>query len=647
MSIVNIIKNINKNPFEEISILSVKKLEEIILFAANKYYNSEDSIVSDAIYDIMIEFLQKKAPKSTVLKNIGSSVKNSKNRVSLDYHLGSMDKIKPKNKALNNWIKKYHSPYYLSDKLDGISALLTYTNDNKIKLNTRGTSTEGLDISGLVKYLDLPDKDTINKLILKIGRGKKNKLALRGELIMKQSVFKKNWSKTKKNVRNTIAGLINSKNFDPILAKNTELVIYEIVDPFLDFNSAMKKIKHDFITVNYKKFDNINDNILSTYFKERKEKGEYDVDGIIVTNSEKHKRNTNGNPKYAFAFKDILENMIKTSKVIKVIWKISKDCKIIPKVEIEPVEFGGVVVTFVTAHNADFVKKNKIGKGAVIKLTRSGEVIPHILEVIKKAKNPDMPDYEYKWNKTGKDIIVIGESSTVELRNLQYFFSTIDAKGFGPANVKKLFEAEFNTVKKVMEMKIEDYLILDGVKQKMAEKFKKNLEIALTNIKLETLMSASNIFGSGFGKRRILAILKVYPNILKIYKKWKKNIFIEKIMEIEGFNTITATRFVKNFKNYTKFHKSISKFIKSFYKLTKKTEKTIDLTVVMSGFRDKELEEKLLELGGKVSNSVSKNTNYLIVTDITSSSSKIDKASKLNVKIISRQNFNKILTNYS
>ena len=118
-------------------------------------------------------------------------------------------------------------------------------------------------------------------------------------------------------------------------------------------------------------------------------------------------------------------------------------------------------------------------------------------------------------------------------------------------------------------------------------------------------------------------------------------------MEIEGFNTITATRFVKNFKNYTKFHKSISKFIKSFYKLTKKTEKTIDLTVVMSGFRDKELEEKLLELGGKVSNSVSKNTNYLIVTDITSSSSKIDKASKLNVKIISRQNFNKILTNYS
>ena len=646
MSLVNTITSINKNPFETISKLTVKQLEEIILHAADKYYNSEESVVSDAVYDIMIEFLQKKSPKSKVLKNIGSSIKNSKDRVSLDYHLGSMDKIKPKNKALTNWIKKYNGPYYLSDKLDGISALLTYTNDNKIKLNTRGTATEGLDISGLIKYLDLPDINQIDKVIKKTGKGKKNKIALRGELIMKQSIFKKNWSKNKKNVRNSIAGLVNSKVFDPELAKDTDLVIYEVVDPFIDFPSAMKIIKKSFKTVNFKKFNDISDDILSNYLKERKEKGNYDVDGIIVTNGDKHKRNTSGNPKYAFAFKDLLENMIKKAKVIDVIWKISKDGKIIPKVEIEPVEFDGVVVSFVTAHNAEYIKVNKIGKGAEIKLTRSGEVIPHILEVTKKVKNPDMPDYEYKWSKSGKDIIVIGEANEVKLRNIQYFFSTIDAKGFGPANVKKIFEGGYTSIKTIMKMDEDDYLTIDGIKEKSAKKLKLSLEKALTNIKLETLMSASNKFGGGFGKKRLLAILKVYPDIISDYKKWKKEKFIEKIMEIDGFNTITASQFVENFKEYVKFHKSILKFIKSFYK-AKKNNKTIDLTVVMSGFRDKELEEKLVDLGGKVSNSVSKNTTYLIVTDTNSTSSKITKAKKLKVKIINRDNFNKILANYN
>ena len=137
----------------------------------------------------MIEFLQSKNPKSKVLKNIGSSIKNNKKRVPLDYWLGSMDKIKPGNKKINSWKEKYNGPYYLSDKLDGISALLTISNDDSMKLNTRGTATEGLDISGLIKYLNIPEIKEINKIVKKIGPGKKNKLALRGELIMKKIYF--------------------------------------------------------------------------------------------------------------------------------------------------------------------------------------------------------------------------------------------------------------------------------------------------------------------------------------------------------------------------------------------------------------------------------------------------------------------------
>ena len=215
---------------DTISNFSIDELEELIQYSADKYYNSAKSVISDSIYDILIDFLKIKNPKSKVLKQIGAKVKSKK--VKLDYWLGSMDKIKPNTNQLNIWTKKYKSYYNLSDKLDGISALLIY-NDNKIKMFTRGTASEGMDISHLIKYLKLPDYETIYNYCKKNKiKGDKNLIALRGELIIKENVFNKNWSDKFKNSRNTIAGLVNSKSINPELALNTELILYEIVEPF-------------------------------------------------------------------------------------------------------------------------------------------------------------------------------------------------------------------------------------------------------------------------------------------------------------------------------------------------------------------------------------------------------------------------------
>ena len=139
--------------------------------------------------------------------------------------------------------------------------------------------------------------------------------------------------------------------------------------------------------------------------KKRKVNGEYDIDGLIITDNGKHKRNTSGNPKYSFAFKNLLEDQIVETEVIDVEWNISKDGLIKPRVNVKSVVIDGVSVNYVTGHNAKNINDNGIGKGAKIKLTRAGEVIPYILEVIKKVK-PSEPNVKFKWNSSKVDYII-------------------------------------------------------------------------------------------------------------------------------------------------------------------------------------------------------------------------------------------------
>ena len=160
-------------------------------------------------------------------------------------------------------------------------------------------------------------------------------------------------------------------------------------------------------------------------------------------------------------------------------------------------------------------------------------------------------------------------------------------------------------------------------------------------------MGASNKFGRGVGVRKSKTVLDVYPNILKDYKKWSNEVFIEKIKAISGWDSKTSTEFVDKFDDFAKFYKSIEKFVKLKKKnKTVKNGKMSGKNIVMTGFRDKDLSERIVSNGGNVVNSISKNTNYLIVKDEdskNSKSSKIVKAEKLNITIITKEDFEKLL----
>ena len=626
---MDIIKNKlnNSNIYESASNLTIQELEQIILLAADKFFNSSKPILSDEVYDLLVDVLKEKAPKSKVLKNIGAKPKN---KVKLDFWLGSMNKFKPGyDKELEKWIKKYSGPYFISDKLDGVSALLIYREDNIINLYTRGTASHGTDISNLIKYLKLPNWDVISKTKeFQIN----NKLAFRGELIINKETFNNNWSTKMKNARNAVSGLVNSKNIKSTLANDTSLILYEVIDINLSIHEQLKLItKLNFNSVTYKEFDKIDFTILSKYLKKRRVESLYFIDGIIVMNNQIHKRNTKDNPDYAFAYKDILDDQKAITTVKSIEWNISKDGYIKPTLILEPVFIGGVEISRVTGHNARYIVDNKLGKNAQIEIIRSGDVIPYIQKIIKPSKKEDLPKGEWHWNETNIDIISndLG-SNEIIIKNLYFFFSTIETKGMGEKNIEKLVKNNFNTIIKIIKATKEELINTNTFKEKTAENLIESIKKSLSNLTLSKLMAASNILGHGIGEEKIKVILNTYSNLLN--ENWTNDELINKLKELNGWEEKTSKLFASNFNKFKKFYNLIKEYIT--FKQTKiKKTKWSGKTIVFSGFRDKELKEMLETSGAIISNNITKNTNFLIVKN-TDDTNKVKKAKELNIDII-------------
>lgn len=643
---VNELNNSN-DQYNYIDKLQINVLEELYQYTNEKYRNDQP-VISDSLYDMIEDFIKLKNPKSKLLKEIGAKVK-SKNKVKLPYHLGSMDKIKPPSNKLNNWKKKYvnkNTTVVWSEKLDGVSALLVY-NNNTIKLYTRGTATEGTDITNLIKYLELPSYDYMRKYTNKKLKGKNSMIAFRGELVIPKSKFDKRWKSTKKNARNTVSGLVNSKTINPELANDTKLVLYEVVDPTLSILEQFQLIKDNNMNcVHFKIIENIkqlNYNNLSKYLVKRKVKSKYDIDGIIVTTNEIHKRNTKGNPEYAFAFKDILEDQKAVSKVLNVEWNKSKDGYIKPTIIIEPVEVGGVTIQRVTGNNAKFIKDNMINVGTQLEIIRSGDVIPKVNKILKKSNTYSLPKGDWEWNETNVDIICKDvKCSEVIVKNIHFFFSVLDTKGMGLKIVEKMYENGIDSIIKVLAVTKEQLLEIEGFKEKSSTNLINAIKKSVTNKPLELIMKASNKLGHGMGEERVKSILNKYPNLLNIYHKWEEEEFIDNLKDIDGWQDKTSKMFVKNFSRFIEFYDSIKKYVTiANPKKINKKGKYANKKIVMSGFRDTNLKEYLESEGAIISNSLSSNTDILIVKDETvTDTSKVKKAKELEIEIKTKNFFN-------
>lgn len=610
--------------------LKIKDLVKILKDADNAYHNKGEIIMTDEQYDLIKEHLKKISPKNPYFKLVGFKPPE-KIKVKLPYYLGSQNKIKYGNiKELDNWFAKFNKPteYVISEKLDGISCL--YINDNGIKIFTRGDGIYGTDISYIKDFINFPNK---------IPQG----FAVRGELLLS----KKNWELLKDigaNARNVVAGIINSKTINKKVLEKIDYVVYDVFNQRMKNEDALKLAKKlKFKIAKYKVIkDTLSNEILFNHLKDFKNNSDYEIDGIVITHNKPYDIKIGDNPPYSFAFKS--NELLDVAEVIvnNVEWNISKDRYMKPVVQFNPVKLNGVIIKQATGFNADFIEKNKIGVGSIIKIQRSGEVIPHIIAIIKEANNgiPMMPSIPFKWNKTHIDIIaeLDDKNRDVDIKNFIFFMKSLKIKGVSEGIITKLYDNGFDTLKKIINITKDEILEIDGFKDKSAS----NLINALAEINKKNcneIMIASNIIGRGLGGKKLELILKNYPDICQNKKKGLE-INIDDLMKINGMGKLTSQLFKDNLEKFYEFYEDLGfKFIKINNKPIDNKGIFKNVYFVFTGFRSDEIEKFIKDNGGDVESTITSKTNYLIMKDRNKITNKISKAIEKGVKIISKDDF--------
>lgn len=658
MFIINIDKTMNEelaaqieqNIYEFINNASIQQLVEIITFAKDKYFNGE-SVISDETYDILIEQLTLLDKDNPVLQEVAHDITSVNSvRVKLPYHMGSMSKIKPSDeKVFEKWKSKYTGPYIVSNKLDGVSAMLIINKNNTYAMYTKGKDGIGADISHLIQYINIVNFDRLHQYVL---TSKIDKLVLRGELIMKKKIFFEKYSNFS-NPRNFVSGQINSKTVNINYLKDVDLVFYEVIYPWQTIDRQYNILTS--LELGITNFELITNNTLilnqlSHMLKNRLAGSIYEMDGLIISDINEHFRNSSGNPDYSFAFKETL--IVLTAEVEQVEWNESKHGYLKPTILIKPINIGGVEIKRATGFNAKYIMEHNIGPGTILKIMRSGDVIPHIvkIDVPTYAHMPDPDEYgNWKFNKSGVDIIVVGMSKGRLIKTLANFTKQLEIKGIDEAtfgslvnvniilNITDLFEL---TIEKLMDLNLPGF----GIKK--ITNIVTSLQKGFDKMTLLDFMVGSNIFGIGFGEKKIKKILSVYPDIiLKSYLPISK--LIQMIDDIDGFDEITAEQFAVKLSHFNELLEKVpskykNKMLAETMHIVKKTVSghLSGQKIVITGFRDKIIEKYIIDNGGVLNDNVSKNTTLVIYADnMDENTNKLIKAKELGIKLIKKSVF--------
>jgi len=583
--------------------LSTKDLELFCIYA-NKEYRSGNPIISDSDYDfIFLKELRKRVPNHKFFQTIEVEGKGfSEEKHTLPQPMLSTDKAYSF-KEIIKWTERILKSadelsfnntslrFLATPKLDGFAGY-----DDGIKLYTRGDGKKGSDITRVF--------DRGLKIFNNSERGQGA-----GEIVVRKSYFEQNLSQFFEFPRNFQASLIKEKELDnharDAIEKNGAFFV-----PFKQlpkWEGSLEELKSNFESIIEKSLTSV----------------DFDVDGVVfeVINDEikSHMGSNRKFHRWQIAFK---ENKDKAHvRVLSITPQVGRTGKITPVAELEPTQLSGATIVRVTGHHYGLVRDQKLGKGSIIELTRSGLVIPKINKVLKPAEEVIIPticpscNTNLAWD---SDFLICQNHQFCRTQNIgriEHFFKILaNNDGFGIATIENLFDKGVDQISKIYQLSFEE-LTSFGFGDKTSENLLKQLERS-KNEEIEDwrFLAAFGIHRLGQGNCENL--LRSYP-LDEVF-----NLDEESIIAIDGFAEQTAGDIVQGLA-------SIKEEFNYLYSLGFNLEKTklkselnnfnpllVDKKIVftgkMSSSRD-EMKKHAKSIGIKVLSSVNQSTDYLVI----------------------------------
>lgn len=622
------------------SVVIAQALETATLISkireANEAYRKGTPIMSDPEWDAMVEELAKREPLHELLGEVGYIAADDNRKEKLPFPMMSMNKCKTP-EELWAWIKKHgleNEQLILSAKYDGNSLC---AQEQKMVAWTRGDGTYGQRSHEHFKALnDTPLNENIYTY---------------GETIMPRERFEEKYAEEFENPRNTVGGIMNkeevtSKTYD------VDYIRYgivledgaEITDRFKTKEELFKYLNerqdsHVFFHVIDISDKTINADYLKKSFELWSQK--YEIDGIIVEVNDLARqieigRERNGNPAFARAYKGDFEQVEETT-VTGIKWQISKKGLVKPVIQIEPTRLDGATVTNVTGNNAKFMLENGIGIGTRMTVKRSGMVIPKVVEIL-SATGFDIDQVkeaigvDVEWNDNRVELVTTEATDEQKVQFLASFFKILGVDNVSEGTCQMLFDAGFDTVKKILSASQSDFEKIDRFGERKAEIVFTEIQKKMKEVELSKLQHASGCFENLGSKKLILLEHLDAPKV-------------RDIVSIEGFSDTSANAYLDGLEKYKEFIDDLGDLVtvKKTEKVEASSSEMEGKVFVFSGVRDKDAEATIVDKGGKVASGVSAKITHLVCKDPGAGSSKIKKAESLGKEVITLDELKQML----
>ena len=591
--------------------MKLSEAKKLYLDARAAYYAGRP-IMSDQKFDTLEALLKEKIPDWDELAHTGVKRTFGKREVKLAQFMPSLAK---RYDDIDDWFDDHirHDWVYMA-KLDGNSVLLEYANGKPLSLVTRGNGEYGNDISYFLPYLNIPKNIEY-----------KDRLYLRCEAIITKSDYLNKWQSEFDNARNMVAGILNRKSLHKGI-QDIHLVVLGVYDrPLLD--GLQFAFKQGFDVVYYA--SDIPRQQVKYFSLIRQQR--YDADGVVIANPEWKYHYTNAEkPKdNIIAYKENVE--LVQSEVVDVIYQISAVGRITPKVQIKPVQLAGATIQYCTAHNAKWMLDRKLGIGSKVRVCRSGDVIPKIVDVESEGRIV-YPKCEYK--QQGVNFVAINCTKEQTVRMFTKLFATLEIDAIRQGTCETLYDGGIKNIDTLLiachSPKIQQSLALKFGPKKGQTIYAAFRQLVETKWPIAKLMVALSIFDSGVGVKRLEALQQQDFDLFEL-SKWKETDIINSIIS-PGIGEALATLIARGLKDFNTFYRRNRKYLqKPECKLTQvkiKQDRLNGLNVSFTGYRDKNQELLITQLGGHVV-SFGKHTDVLLYRTNGKPSSKIQKAGDL------------------